>query len=108
MDTNQANKTDFAWSALLQFANRHSGEALRLLRAAFNAEADESRDRDEAKLHLAVTWATAYTSARSAMLGLSAAEQGTVAAAAILRRTEADAGKVQFRIAQASAPDAKP
>ena len=60
MDTYQANKTDFAWSALLQFADRHSDEARRLLLAALEAEAEELGDRDEAKLHLAGTWSTAY------------------------------------------------
>jgi hypothetical protein len=112
MDTNQANKTDFAWSALLQFADRHSDEALQLLLAAFEAEAEAFGDRDEAKLHLAETWATAYSLIRSEILsnleGLSAAERNAVSAAEILQRDGADASKVLSRIAQAKASDTPP
>jgi hypothetical protein len=112
MDINQANKTDFAWSALLQFADRHSYEARQLLLAAFKAEAQEFGDRDEAKLHLAETWANAYATTRAEMLpileGLNAAERDTVSAAEILERTRADASKVLLRIARASTPDAQP
>ena len=109
MDVAQANRTDFAWSALLQFADLHSDEALKLLLAAFKTEAGQLGDRDEVKLHLAQTWATAFTTTSSEMLsireGLGAAERDTVSAAEILQRTGADAGKVLFRIARAVVED---
>ena len=112
MDVNQANKSDFAWSALLQFAAQHSDEALQLLLAAFKAEAEVFGDRDEAKLHLAETWATAYVTTRPEILqnleGVNAPKRDTVSAAEILRRTGADAGKVLAKIARASASDTPP
>ncbi len=111
MDANQANKTDFAWSTLMQFAAQHSDEALQLLLAAFKTEAEKVGDRDEAKLLLATTWAAAFTTTRAEMqqglAGMNTAERDTVSAAEILRRTGADAGKVLSMIARASVPEAE-